>query len=398
MYFKSKCSTNMKLNKDMLSQATWIPVDTSNSTFVFSAYYEHAAKHVVLVGLKSSEVVGTCQLWFAHGNGTFDRMEESALELYQDLTPYNGQRYVSYLFRCSSPNGQPAYASVVQTSCQQPSKLIVVKVSETPKSYKRKFTACLMPLFGNFSDAHSLVEWVELNLLLGAEKFFVYDNSSAENIRCVLKMYAERNIVEIVQWPIPVKDVHYVGQIAQLQDCLFRNKPESEFIVNVDMDEFIIPRKDNVRTWSDFVANSSSGAFIFRNTFFLKETYDENSSSNALAKQFKLYSLLLSKHEPKVWVHGQRSKYIARTSMVTWLRVHDVLQSSSQIDLVSEDQAMLFHYRYWENKNVNTDNFVTDETVIRKYGETLVANVKRTWTEIEAHRLKHCEPSSKNTS
>ena len=82
MYFNSKCLTNIYINKDMLRKATWIPVDTSNSTFVFSAYYEHAAKHVVLVGLKSSAVRGTCQLWFAHGNGTFVRMEESGLQMH----------------------------------------------------------------------------------------------------------------------------------------------------------------------------------------------------------------------------------------------------------------------------------------------------------------------------
>ncbi|KAH3858929.1 hypothetical protein DPMN_101574 [Dreissena polymorpha] len=381
----------------MITETTWIPVDTSNSTFVFSAFYEHAAKHVILVGLKSRDVQGTCQMWFEAGNGMQARMEESVLEMHKYLAENHGHRYAASIFRCSSPHGKPTYVSVVETSCQQASNLIVVKGSETRKAYKRKFTVCLMPLFGNFSDVHSLVEWVELNILLGAEKFLVYHYSSAENIRCALQMYVKRNIVEIVQWPLPVSNVYYIGQVAELQDCLYRNKAESEFVVNLDLDEFIIPRKESSRTWADIVANSKSGSFIFCNTFFLKETLDMNSSSNVLAKQFKLYSLLLSKHEPKVWKHKARSKYIARTAMATSLMIHEVPISNSQIELVSEDQAMLFHYRNWENKNVSTDNFVTDETIARKYGDALVANVKRTWNEIEQHSSKYCKHPTNKT-
>ena len=77
---------------------------------------------------------------------------------------------------------------------------------------------CLMPLKNNYNNSYAVVQWIELNLQLGAEKCVVYNYSSALNIGLILDMYTKRNIIEVVQ------GCSYFGQIAALQDCLYRNK------------------------------------------------------------------------------------------------------------------------------------------------------------------------------
>ncbi|KAH3736800.1 hypothetical protein DPMN_043373 [Dreissena polymorpha] len=241
-----------------------------------------------------------------------------------------------------------------------------------------------MPLHNNYNDSYALVQWIELNRLLGAEKFIVYNYSSASNIGIILDMYKQRNIIEVVQWPIPVNDVHYFGQVAALQDCLYRNKHHSEFVVNEDVDEFIIPQKENISTWAQLIDRLNGGAFIFRNSFYLMTSENKTFYNRSFAEMFHLSTLLMSRRERKLWLHKQRSKYIVRTSKATSLMIHEVptLPSDARETFMSEDDAIVQHFRN-SDEHVSTEQAVADVTIRDKYGQQLIANVQRAWENIK---------------
>ena len=245
-----------------------------------------------------------------------------------------------------------------------------------------------MPLYLNYSRGYELVEWIELNRILGAEKFNIYVESCAPNVQDILRYYNEIGIVEVIQWPLPVerKDIHYFGQVVALQDCLYRNKEASEYIVNVDLDEFIIPHTKDVFTWKGIVNNTDakSRSFIFRNTFFRKEWLEKtdanNFTGNDIAEKYNLITLLLSEHETKLFPFGQRSKYFAKTALATSLLIHDVVGAGVPVR-VPHDVAMMHHYRNWYNYS-NVEKKIKDNTVLQKYGDYLIRNVHDTWNRL----------------
>jgi hypothetical protein len=84
-----------------------------------------------------------------------------------------------------------------------------------------------------------LKEWIEWHLKNGVEKFYIYDNGSKDDTTTVLKPYIEKGIVEYTYYP------GYRRQIASYDDCLRRHRHDSRWIAFIDIDEFIVPVRDN---------------------------------------------------------------------------------------------------------------------------------------------------------
>lgn len=279
--------------------------------------------------------------------------------------------------------------------------------SSTPTvPYSRRFTVCLTPLNNDYNRAYELVEWIELNRLLGAEKFTVYNYSSAANVKTVLEHYSAFGTIDIVQWQIPLAvetfkantepEIHYFGQLAALQDCLYRNMQESEYLVNIDLDEFIIPKSMDVSTWSELLEQlpANKATFMFMNTFFRKEwpNGELDGHKKNFAEKFRLVTLLKNKRE-KPFPAGNRSKYITKTSAVARLHVHTVFLPSKHggMKLVSPDVGLLHHYRNWNRFEDADSKGIQDDTIDQKYGDKLIENVVRVWKQLSGVALGNSE-------
>lgn len=298
----------------------------------------------------------------------------------------------------------PTHVSLITKHCELPQNVLKVHLTRRPVPYSRRFTVCLTPLNFQYGRAYELVEWIELNRMLGAEKFIVYNHSSAINIVSVLDFYSKRGLVEVVQWRLPMEnqtfqinkspnpiEIHYFGQIAALHDCLYRNKAYSELIVNIDIDEFIIPHDNNMTTWTDILKqlDNTSAAYIFRNTFFRKEWENENNTDKSLVDKLRLVTLQKLYHEVKVFPPKQRSKYFARTADVTQVLVHDVryLFRRQKTYIVPVELGTLHHYRDWGNEIDLPNTKVRDDTIPRKFGADLISNVENVWSELTDVRM-----------
>ena len=148
------------------------------------------------------------------------------------------------------------------------------------------FTMCLAPLFklDQHKQAHRLIEWVDINRLLGADYFVVYNCSITTDVDRVLRMYMRDNIMEVVQWPLPINgfleeakigvpEIHYFGQQAALNDCLYRMKFISKYIINTDMDEFIIPHHSGIVSGRDmmrYIPKKSNIIYFTTSVFVIK--------------------------------------------------------------------------------------------------------------------------------
>ncbi|XP_060567213.1 uncharacterized protein LOC132726000 [Ruditapes philippinarum] len=371
----------------------WQTVD-NETAFVFSSYYVEKTKTIIIIGARSQHHMGYfCLFWHDNkGKHTAEQVDASVKQLPEGHDLW----YSAVFFECklSSHNVLPSHVSVVRAPCSKPANILKVRDTLQPERYPRRFTVCLTPLNTNYGRAYELVEWIELNRIMGAEKFVIYNHSISDNIATILDYYRGKHLVDIVQWRLPMNtdtkngtklpEIHYFGQIVALHDCLYRNKAESEFIVNIDLDEFIVPHDNNVSHWSDMIKQlpMEPGAYIFRSTFFRKEWENVYLSSKELVDKYRLITLQKLNHEEQIFPVRRRSKYFARTFDVRQVMIHGVqfLPTKKKAHSVPVEVGLLHHYRDWENEMSLPEIKVFDDTIPRKYSKTLIERVAKLWS------------------
>lgn len=286
---------------------------------------------------------------------------------------------------CSLPQNRiPNAVSIVTNLAEQPRNFVWLTDSRSNKH--SQFTVCLHSPF-DFKDdkSHELVEWVELNKLMGGDRFVVYNFSSHQNNDAVLRMYRESGLVDVIQWKLPSQaDIHYLGQVASMTDCLYRNFHSSKFIVYLDLDEFIIPRKENFHNWSELLqAQPKRCAYIFCCTVYrVSDGYTEKVfEGKDAAVKYKLNTLLVQSRQNYIFGSKDRSKFILQTDCMEVVGVH-LLQKyrtgePSEMTVAPAD-ALLHHYRegyplFVRRGHTTTDSFMT------KFSKELITNVEKTW-------------------
>lgn len=399
-YFWSKTSARIPFPADLANNQTWQPVNTEKTGYVFSAYMvEGEARLVVLGALSEAKVRYNCLLWYMKDDSrSWKSIRTGTIAT---VSPEgHGTRYTATVFECPVETLTPRYVSIV-SDFGKPTNLVKLQSRPKAERYMRKFTVCLTPIHFDYSRAYELIEWVELNRILGAEKFIVYNYSIASNVEQVLDYYVRQDAVEVVQWRLPMAvdtypnsgvapEIHYFAQSVALHDCLFRNKGESEYVVNIDLDEFIVPKDSGIKTWSELIQTvrvDSAKVYVFRSSFFRKDWEQYYSSGEqsvvAQAKKYGISTLQYFNREKRVFVKGSRSKYIAKTDAVNTLMIHFVPMIPLKYDVtVSEDLAILHHYRSLHEGDGQLADSVKDLTILQQYGKELVENVKRVWNDL----------------
>jgi len=100
---------------------------------------------------------------------------------------------------------------------------------------KRKFphTLSIMAIMKN--EGPYLKEWLDYHILVGVEKFYLYDNESSDNTTEILKPYIKKGIVDYTYWPGKAQQ-----QIAYT-DGFNKHANDTKWLAVIDLDEFIVP-------------------------------------------------------------------------------------------------------------------------------------------------------------
>jgi len=89
------------------------------------------------------------------------------------------------------------------------------------------------------NEGNYFEEWIEWHRKKGVEKFYIYDNESSDNTKEILAPYVESGLVDYIVWP------GMKQQLMAYDDCLEKNRLDARWIAFIDLDEFIVPVKDN---------------------------------------------------------------------------------------------------------------------------------------------------------
>lgn len=99
-----------------------------------------------------------------------------------------------------------------------------------------------------------MIEFLELNTLLGINHFFLYNDTASNQVNCILRDYVANGRVTVFPWKLDMvsqKEIRTEGLFAALNDCLYRTMYHYSHIALIDLDEFIVPRHNE--TLQEFI-------------------------------------------------------------------------------------------------------------------------------------------------
>ena len=204
--------------------------------------------------------------------------------------------------------------------------------------FKRKYPFYLTLCAIAKNEGRYLQEWIEYHKMLGVEKFFIYDNESADNTREILQPYIDTNLVEYCYFP---------GKKMQLKayaNCVRKHKRHTKYLGFLDIDEFIVPIKhktipDYLRSLGRFsgvqmnwLVYGSGGAKKREKGFVMERFKDHSFADQKLNRHIKvilnprLILRFFSAHRPVIL-----GRYIDSNGNITKKRFWDRTPVSNQI-------------------------------------------------------------------
>lgn len=289
-------------------------------------------------------------------------------------------RYVSTFFVCLFPLGTKlsTISLATESTLTDPVNNMVISPTAIGTDNRRNITACLSPLHNQFNDVNYIIQWIEMNRLLGIEYFIIYVTNATQMLINVLEFYKAKNLAEIISWPITkaikLQDIDYNGQQAALNDCLYRNKPKSKYVITIDLDELIVPQK-----YEDFTVQNMIGRLPTASSYMLKHLtfYKTKTGKHVGSDIYTSDDMLRAKdiQPPRI-----RSKVIVATKDVTSLAVHDTwILHKGLTYMVPQEFGLLHHYK----EDLLTDGLPQKDVPVPiknhatlKYRNDLIRNIK----------------------
>lgn len=113
-------------------------------------------------------------------------------------------------------------------------------------------------------ENYYLPEWLDYHILLGVDRFYIYDNASQVSLRTSLAAYIQRGWVVVIEAP---------GQAIQLHaydHCLRTFGPHTFWLGFIDTDEFLVPKtnsnlKDLLKEFEPYAGLAVSSLFFGSN-------------------------------------------------------------------------------------------------------------------------------------
>ena len=300
-----------------------------------------------------------------------------------------GFRIFGFQISCRFKGAEIPYAvSIVSSRCEKPNNILYVTSHEPSTVKKGNLTICTTPMFYKYDNVAQLVELIEVNRMFGVDRFVFYNLSISKNMDMYLRHYMSTGSVDVIQWHLPRGNpansyggVYYFAQVAAYTDCLLRSLGKSTYISFTDLDEIIVPRAPgNINNLLDKYKYGLAGkcSILIRNSFFRTDwPSDPESESNPTVRGYQINTLLKTRRENKIWNSGMRSKYIAKVSRLGLPGIHFPMHCGKSGRWVVADtkDALLHHYRAWDNTTVHND--AVKDTFMYKHKDEIVSRIHK---------------------
>ncbi|XP_062713350.1 uncharacterized protein LOC134290268 [Aedes albopictus] len=422
---KAACAKYPSIFELEFNNIYWQTLRSSNGTFqLFGAYYDirkrsrigPAVRILGMIDRIEPKVKTFCQLWFDGQKEPFIvKTFEYKYIWFNKWGNYKQGIYQPYLIACQIPKPfrglVPASVSLVEKQCDTATNNLRVLYNRPLDDKKKGFAVCVKGLDFLYDDLSvRLVEWIELLGILGADKIFFYELQVHPNISKVLRYYEEQDRVHVTPLTLPGGQPNVPGfqhlflskktthkrqnELIPYNDCLYKNMYKYDFIALLDIDEVIMPKLDEDRTWNDLMErvvekgmklkNDTYPSYNVRNVYF----FDQDQHEHDWNKDVPKYMHMLQ-HVQRAKNYTKPNQYVKcfhNPERVLTLHNHfpiACLGGACHSFPISTDDAQLQHYRADCVRTLKKsceefkENQVRD-TTIWKYKDELVQRTRRT--------------------
>ena len=232
---------------------------------------------LAVTGIKPKDNL-ICQVWY--GNYSDPLVSKAMSEDTGRGLNFQRVHYQERLYSCEIPqipDMYPRFVSLNTKKCGQSAMLVPVTIPEKQQVYE--IGVCVVVAYGNLKPT-PLVEWVELNKILGVSEINVYNSRVNSEARAVFDYYSERGVMKVRKAAPSVdswcKWCQKLTVIAALNDCMYRNMYRYNHLMVIDFDEAIIPTKSYSlpdmlsivgKTWK-----TRPPSYLFRNTYYFLDS------------------------------------------------------------------------------------------------------------------------------
>jgi hypothetical protein len=197
----------------------------------------------------------------------------------------------------------------------------------------------------------------------GVEKFYSYDNESTDNTKEILEPYIKSGLVDYTFWPGRKQ------QLAVYDDCLDKHRLDARWIAFIDLDEFIIPVKD--QTISEFLNRFENFAAVEINWLIYGSGGAKKRENGAVMDRFKHHSL------PNFARNRLVKSIVNPRKIYSFIRSHGVAQISGHI-ADSHGNSIKLPY---SNRDPQHDVIRINHYVVKSHEEFLMKSARGSpWT------------------
>ena len=362
--------------------------------YVYSAYYDDRRRNTPYIRVIALAPSRDRPQLYCHFTGRENRTTAIS---YYEMCENHSHKYGGWILSCPVPLVQspPKTCAVIVSTSEDPADGgVVLNVrSITTMSTKRRFGVCVPPLFGDI-PVDTLVQFIELSKLLGAQHFYFYAHDVTEDIKKVLYHYELDDTTTVIRWVLPVRAVDkvwYHGQLLAINDCLYRGMSAFKFLAINDIDEFIVPHAHidwntmlRATQKDPHLSPTQCSGYSFQSAFFDQLLIDDNNDNHI---GYNLASDLRTKAFSRI-----RSKVLVESRKIFELGIHHISKpiiDKYQPCMVNPDLAFVHHYRKCTSDfepNMNCAVFKRDNATLR-YAAKLNANVKNVISTLSLQTL-----------
>lgn len=216
-----------------------------------------------------------------------------------------------------------------------------------------------------------LEDWLLYYRYMGIDHVYVYDNSKDGTLLRVIERFIGLGFVTIIPWShtfTPTKTYLEV-QIAHENDCLWRHRHDTEWILKIDVDEFMQPMLGTETRLVDALHNyerslpPSIAVIRVRNWFF-------GRPREGVPRKIATAGSVIERNPwrtPEPTGEGRgREKCFIRPQKVHYFKIHTMKLGGESLTVDPSSEIRLVHYRT-ENprhRNFRIHRFIPDNSMV----------------------------------
>lgn len=403
----------------------------NSGLFLYSAFYDFRMKAAYSYGHSFIRILAMhdgsdcsvcqyyCHIWFGNNTNSPIVVASEMKEIWHPDwdSDLHHEIYRPYLLSCIFPKKLEklrrskirAWVSLSKKPCSTTSTYVPIQHFDTfgtsdsaKNSFKKDFVICVKPIDFYEDFSKKLVEWIEINLLLGINNIHIYKFKAHPNVDKVLNYYKEYGIVNVTattlagnQPNFPIERSAFLkrnlwqkrrNELLPYNDCFYKHLYSHKYVIPIDIDELIVPTKQRdlqemvkyLEDSDDFkVTLKMYASFSVRNAYFFESIPADQLTITDVAESYFLKHICRSSNFS---VGSKSMKSLVRTDAALTVFNHYVLDTLPGVGRSHEipvELVQMNHYRSRCPLDMSDDcknnflKYTQQDTILWKYKQVL---------------------------